>query len=97
LLHRTIRTIFGWQGGIQANPAPPARQIFQKESEMREFSRYDEYVRNAKLERAQYIGDLIADFIVTAWNGLKNVGAVITAPAVPAAKRSSALGIADPR
>ena len=64
---------------------------------MSEFSRYDEYVRSAKLERAQYIGELIADFIFTAWNGLKHVGAVITAPAIPAAKHPSALGIADPR
>ena len=64
---------------------------------MSELSRFDEYVRNAKLERNQYIGELIADFIVATWNGLKHVGALLTAPAIPAAKRPGALGIADPR
>lgn len=64
---------------------------------MSELSRFDEYVRNAKLERSQYIGELIAEFIFATWNGLKQLGALLTAPANPAAKRPGALGMADPR
>jgi hypothetical protein len=98
LLHRTISTIFGWQGGIQANSAFSCQaKIFQKESEMSELSRYDEYVRQARLERTKYIGELIANMIFAAWNGVKHVGAILTAPATPAAKRHGGFGIADPR
>jgi hypothetical protein len=64
---------------------------------MSELSRYDEYVRQARLERSQYIGELIASLIFKAWTGLKQLGAVLTAPATPAAKRHGVLHIADPR
>jgi hypothetical protein len=71
--------------------------IFQKEGEMSELSRYDEYVSRAKLERTRYIGDTIANGLYAAWTGIKKLASVLTAPASPAAKRPSALGIPDPR
>jgi hypothetical protein len=64
---------------------------------MSELSSYNEYVRRARLERSQYIGELIADMIFAAWTGLKRLGAFLASPATPAAKRHGALGIPDPR
>ena len=64
---------------------------------MSELSRYDEYVSRARLERSRYIGDAIANGIYAAWTGMKKLAAFLTAPASPAAKRPSALGIPDPR
>ena len=61
---------------------------------MSDFSRIDDLVIEARVQRSQYIGELIANAIFAAWTGMKRLGASLAAPA---AKHRDVLGLPDPR
>ena len=61
---------------------------------MSEFSSIDDLVMKARVQRSQYIGELIANAIFATWTGMKHLGALLTAPA---AKHLDVLGLPDPR
>jgi hypothetical protein len=68
--------------------------MLRKESQMNDMSRIDYLVRQAQVQRSQYLGELIANAIFAAWTGMKRLGASLAAPA---AKHRDVLGVPDPR
>ena len=61
---------------------------------MSEFSSIDDLVMKARVQRSQYLGELIASAIFATWTGMKRLGASLAAPA---AKHRDVLGLPDPR
>jgi hypothetical protein len=58
-----------------AHPAPAART--QKELVMQNYQAIQKHIEKARIERSVYLGEVIADTIVGAWNGIKHAACVV--------------------